>query len=289
MHQSTEAALNEMKRSRLRTDLQRIETEHYQIREGEQYEDYIALMLEYIGDPDPDLRDGLVYPTFYMWIHKQQLFTAGELYSMLEVLTDEHHLFHGIGRSADSSVFTRTFTVLVIGLIAQRHKERPFLTPAGFRLLKQSLLRYYREEQDLRGYLEEGGWAHAAAHGADALDELVQCPESGEAVQLEVLEGIQRMLLNGSYIFSEEEDERIATILDTMIIHSLLPQEQIAGWFGSLGAFGKEPRSRRTDMNRVNCKNFLRCVYFRRDGYAAEGVVYTALRAALRAVNRFTP
>jgi hypothetical protein len=289
MNRTTEATVYEMKRTRLRTDLHRIETEHYLIREGEQHEDFITLMLEYIGDPDPDLRDGLIYPTFYMWIHEQQLFTGGELYSMLEVLADEHHLFHGIGRSADISVFTRTFTVLVIGLIAQRHREQPFLPPAGFRLLKHSLLRYYAEEQDMRGYLEEGGWAHAAAHGADALDELVQCPESGEGLQVEVLNVIHGMLLNGSHIFCEEEDERIATILDTMIIHHLLPQEQIACWFVSLGATGSEPRSRSADINRVNCKNFLRCVYFRRDGYAAEGILHSALLTALHAVNRFTP
>jgi hypothetical protein len=224
-----------------------------------------------------------------MWIKEYRLYTAEALSRMLEVLTDEHHLFYGIGRLTDNSVFTRTFTVLVIALIARQHKDQPFLEPAGFRLLKQSLLRYYREEQDLRGYLEEGGWAHAAAHAADALDELVQCPESDERLQLEVLDVIRGMLLNGSHIFCEEEDERIATILDTMIVHNLLALEQIAGWFKSLGATGSLERSRSTDINRVNCKNFLRAVYFRRGGYAAGGVLHTELLSALGEVNRFAP
>lgn len=279
--------MTEQKRSQLRTDLQRIETEDYRLREGEKPEDFISLMLEYIGDSDPDLRDGLIYPTFYMWIKKQQLFTAEELSEMLEVLTDEQHLFHGIGRTSDPSVFTRTFTVLVICLIAERHKEQPFLTSGGFRLLKHSLLRYYTEEQDLRGYLEEGGWAHAAAHGADALEELIQCPESDEQVLLEVLDVIQAMLLNGRHIFCEEEDERIATIVDTVIMHHLLPQEQIAGWFKRLGATGSLERNRITDINIINCKNFLRALYFRRDGYGAEKVLHTDLLAALHTLNRF--
>lgn len=195
---------------------------------------------------------------------------------------DERHLFYGIGGRGDETVFTRTFTLLVIGLIIQRHREQPFLNAGEFQQLKTALLRYYTEERDLRGFVEQGGWAHSAAHGADALDELVQCPESDVPVQLEVLEAVRGMLQNGVYTFGDEEDERMATIVDTMLCHNLLAREQIAEWLSSLAACGSQPRSRSQYINRVNCKNFVRSLYFRRGTELQE-----AHLAAEAELNRF--
>ncbi|GGG16611.1 hypothetical protein GCM10010913_43330 [Paenibacillus aceti] len=99
-------------RVRLMTDLQRIEKEHYQLREGERLQDFLALMLHYIGDPQPELRDDLICTTFYEWFQDENMLTATELHSLLAVLTDEQHLFYRIGSENDSSVFTRAFSIL---------------------------------------------------------------------------------------------------------------------------------------------------------------------------------
>ncbi|MEC0169383.1 DUF2785 domain-containing protein [Paenibacillus graminis] len=275
-------------RTQLLNDLQRIKVEQYKLREGEEVRDFICLMLEYIGDPQPELRDELIYPTFYEWILEQRLFSSDELRGILAVLLDERHLFHGIGGQEDDTVFTRTFTALVIGLMIHRHREQPFLDAAGFQQLKSALLRYYTEEKDLRGYVEKGGWAHSAAHGADAIDELVQCQESGETVQLEVLEAVRDMLQNGVYIFREEEDERMATIVDTMILCNLLARERIAEWVSSLAASGSQPGNRSLYINRINSKNFVRALYFRREREYFGQELQEALIAAELKMNEFT-
>ena len=269
-------------------DLQRIEEEHYQLREGEQLQDFMTLMLQYIGDSDPELRDELIYPTFFEWIHEENRFTDTELRSLLAVLTDEQHLFYHMGSEGDQAVFTRTFSVLPIALIVQRHRKQPFLDHAEFQHLKHSLLRYYNEEKDLRGYLSEGGWAHSAAHGADALVELVQCPESDAAVQHEVLAAVQGMLYNGIHIFNEEEDERIVSIVDTMIDKGLLQQQEIADWIGGLTQCVDWPRSRGQSIARVNSKNFLRCLYFRRGQDSHGNVIAAVLRTAEVKLNKFS-
>ncbi|MNI08047.1 hypothetical protein D3C73_610710 [compost metagenome] len=275
-------------RTQLMIDLQRIAAEQYKLREGEEVQDFICLMLEYIGDPQPELRDELIYPAFYEWILEQRLFSSGELRGILAVLLDEQHLFFGLGTQGDEKVFTRTFSALVIGLIIQRHREQPFLDAAGFHQLKSALLSYYTEEQDLRGYVEQGGWAHSAAHGADAIDELVQCQESGETVQLEVLEAVRDMLQNGVYIFREEEDERMATIVDTMILCNLLARERIAEWVSSLAANGSQPGNRSLYINRINSKNFVRALYFRREREYFGKELQEALIAAELKMNEFT-
>ncbi|MFD1176363.1 DUF2785 domain-containing protein [Paenibacillus puldeungensis] len=274
-------------KAKLKEDLQRIKKEQYQLREGERHQEFVTQMVQYIGDPDPELRDELIYSTFYHWIHLQGFFTEMELRSLLAVLLDEQHLFYQIGSEGDETVFTRAFSVLPIALIMERHRKQPFLEPAEFLHLKQSLLRYYREENDLRGYLSEGGWAHSAAHGADALDELAQCPESDAAVQREILVVIQGKLQNGKHVFNNEEDERIANIVDTMSRKTLLPAAELASWLAGLAVCDGGPGNRSQYISRINCKNFIRCLYFRGGHDQQEESIQAALFTAEAALNRF--
>ncbi|WP_106767412.1 DUF2785 domain-containing protein [Paenibacillus faecalis] len=274
-------------RSEFILDLQRIEQENYQLREGERMQDYVTLMLQYIGDADPVLRDNLIYSTFYEWIHVQNRMTEEELRNLLPILTDDQHLFYRIGSVGEPSVFTRSFSVLPLALIVHRHNQKPFLSTADFYNLKDSLLRYYREEKDLRGFLPEGGWAHSAAHGADALEELVQCPECDIELRLEVLESIQGMLHNGIHIFNEEEDERIASIVDVMIDQELLSEPEIMNWIHGLAQCSEWPRSRNQNIARVNSKNFLRSLYFRREPFSRRESLSSTILAAQAKLNRF--
>ncbi len=143
-----------------------------------------------------------------------------------------------------------------IALIIQRHRQNPFLNQEENKQLMQAMLRYYNEEKDLRGYLSVGGWAHGASHGADVFVELVQCEESSVAMLREVLVAISGMLLNGRHIFSDEDDERLINIVDTMIDKELMQHQEIADWISCLAQCYDWPRSRCQVIARVNSKNF---------------------------------
>jgi len=273
---------------KLMKDLQRIEENEYQLGEGEQHQDFLPLLLQYIGDPQPELRDNLIYPMFYMWIKEENRFSEEELRSLLPVLTDENHLFYNIGSKDDQSVFTRTFSALPIALIIQRHRQNPFLNQEEIEQLMQAMLRYYNEEKDLRGYLSVGGWAHSASHGADVFVELVQCEESSIAMLHEVLVAISGMLHNGIHIFSDEDDERLVNIVDTMIDKKLLPHQEIADWISCLAQCCDLPRSRSQVIARVNSKNFLRSLYFRRRQDSQENELKTAILGTEAKLNRFS-
>ncbi|NTU22394.1 DUF2785 domain-containing protein [Brevibacillus sp. HB1.2] len=274
-------------RTQLMLDLQRLEQEQYQLREGEQLQDFVGLLLQYIGDPDPELRDNLIYPAFYEWILDENQLTEAQLRSLLRELTDEKHLFYQIGSDGDPAVFTRTFSSLPIALILRRHRQKPFLALADFQHVRTAMLRYFQEEKDLRGYLFEGGWAHSTAHGADVFVELVQCPESDEAVQRDVLRAIQGVLHNEKHIFNEEEDERLASIVDIMIDKGLLTEQELADWINSLASCAELPKSRAQVIARVNSKNFLRCLYLRRARDSRENDLAAAMLTAVTKCNRF--
>ncbi len=275
-------------RTKLMLDLQRIEKDEYQLREGEQHQDFFPLLLQFIGDPQPELRDNLIYPMFYMWIKEENRFSEEELRSLLSVLTDKNHLFYHIGSEEDQSVFTRTFSALPIALIVQRHRQNPFFTQVEIEQLLHTMLRYYKEEKDLRGYLSEGGWAHSASHGADVLAELVQCKECSTVMRGEILVAISEKLDNGRHIFSDEDDERLVNIVDAIIDKELLPHQEIADWISSLAQCCTLPRSRSQVITRVNNKNFIRSLYFRREQESRQNVLHTVMLATEAKLNRFS-
>ncbi|KGA83889.1 hypothetical protein KQ41_03540 [Lysinibacillus fusiformis] len=275
-------------RTKLMLDLQRIEKDEYQLREGEQHQDFFPLLLQYIGDPQPELRDNLIYPMFYMWMKEENRFSEEELRSLLSVLTDNSHLFYHIGSEEDQSVFTRTFSALPIALIVQRHRQNPFFTQVEIEQLLHTMLRYYKEEKDLRGYLSEGGWAHSASHGADVFAELVQCKECNAVMLREILVAISEKLDNGRHIFSDEDDERLVNIVDAIIVKELLPHQEIADWISSLAQCCNLPRSRSQVITRVNNKNFIRSLYFRREQESRQNVLHTVMLATEAKLNRFS-
>lgn len=249
-------------REQLILDLRRIEGNSYNAS-SEEVAQYTDMMLRYIGDTDPVLRDDLIYNTFSEWICEKEYFCEKELLNILSILTDESHLFCGIGKDGDETVFTRTFSILAVVLILIQHRKKAFLTDEKFIQVKNSIIRYYQEERDLRGYTDGNGWAHGAAHGADALDELVQCEESGEEIFKEIFESIKKILYNGKYLFHNEEDERIARVVYRMIKRKPAASRLLNDWFDGLSQCCDWDKTRKQYIARVNTKNFVRCLYFK--------------------------
>ncbi|MNY57252.1 hypothetical protein D3C86_1934310 [compost metagenome] len=95
------------------------------------------------------------------------------------------------------------------------------------------------------------------------------------------------MLQNRMFLFSEEEDERMATIVDTMIVQERLAWDTIAGWIGHLSECGDWPPGRSQRIAQVNSKSFLRSLYFRRGRQERNEVFEQALLAAEASLNRF--
>jgi hypothetical protein len=251
------------KRENLLSDLREIQQNEYRLENQEKLMEYGNLMLEYIGDPDPELRDILIYRTFYHWILKKEYFNENELLEILKIAQDEKHLFYKIGNKNDNTIFIRAFSVLLIALILAYHRKNTFINQNLFFEVKDNLLKYYKNEKDLRGYTAENGWADGISHAADAFDELIACEESSREIYLEVLEVIKEILSNESQIFKEEEDERISNIVFRMVKDNLLTETELINWLESFAEFQKPDTNREKRTARINLKNLSRSLYFR--------------------------
>lgn len=231
--------------------------------EGE-VEALVPELLRCIGTTDPVLRDNLIYVAFCAWILKQQRFSAGELRMLVHTALDDHHIFHGIGEIGSDSVFTRTFSMLLIPLLLIRHRSQPFLPADDILQVKESLLRYFREEKDQRGYVEEKGWAHSTAHAADALDDLAQCSELGKTDLAEILEALRPRICREDAVYQYGEEERMATPTLAVLRRGLLTTEELSLWIQALGGAEKTIEQHHNQLIvRSNVKNFLQSLYFR--------------------------
>ena len=97
----------------LKQKLQHIQSSNHSIDHEEQPYELALYMMKHIGSTDPVLRDELIYVTFATWIG-QGVFSEDQLRHMLQLALDDQHLFYAIGEQGTDSVFTRTFSVLLL-------------------------------------------------------------------------------------------------------------------------------------------------------------------------------
>ncbi|UOY94139.1 DUF2785 domain-containing protein [Ectobacillus sp. JY-23] len=243
----------------LKRELQAIQKNHYDVPEDVDAYPYAQWMLDFIGSTDAELRDELIYSTLAKWI-KNGVFRDKELRGLLLQTLSEDYLFYGIGEKETDSVFKRAFSVLIPPLILSIHEKKPFLSQEQLYSVAEQVLEYIYLEKDVRGYVEGKGWAHATAHAADALHALARSlPEQWFA--LELLKAAHHMIAKQDYVYTDLEDERLASAIFAVYEQQVLSAEEWRNWLYTLVDF----KAYRPQNGVVlqNMKTFVRTLYFR--------------------------
>ncbi|GGJ40965.1 DUF2785 domain-containing protein [Deinococcus roseus] len=186
-----------------RDQWQQVIDSDYQLPEGVSLHEATRELLDFLSSTDGFLRDTVGYFTLSAWIERG-MYPEAELQSLLSWTQDNLRL--GLGTSGHDSVFLRSFSVLILSEIIGFDGENPVLPEAERHAALERTLEYLAEECDLRGYVPEKGWAHAIAHGADALMVFAAHPHSTPTQILAVLDSIQDLvLMEHVYLYSEEK------------------------------------------------------------------------------------
>ena len=101
-------------------------------------------MLQNIGSVDAELRDNLIYSTFCDLIIENKL-SPSQMKEILFKCLSEKFLFKGIGEKGTDSVFTRSFSSLVIALIVGKDKTERFLDKQSLEEIYDKTLLYSKE------------------------------------------------------------------------------------------------------------------------------------------------
>lgn len=185
-----------------------------------------------LGSPDPELRDGTAYPALGTWIDR------GVYDELLVGLGDgmAAGLTVGLGESGTDTVFRRAFSVLVLATVVERDTAE-HLVP-GEKVLRwgDQVVSWYLRERDLRGYVPGKGWAHAIAHGADALGALAASRHFGRNELTVLLDVIaDRLLLDDTPLLSGEPD-RMAQAVLAVLRRNLVPLNVVEPWVARVAA-----------------------------------------------------
>ena len=252
-----------MKKANLKVHLKKISRNDFEILEGLELNEITNSMISHIGDTDPELRDELIYMTFYHWIIKKKYYSETDLHDILHKIIDDEHLFYQIGNSDDDTVFTRAFSVLVVALLLNRHMEEKFIPEDESPLVKEAVINYFEKENDFRGYVKNKGWADAVSHGADALDELVKTPFVEKEDLKRILNLIQNQVMIKNYVYINEEPERMVTPVVKIINKEVITTDEILDWIKEFNDFQKPEEYYIYHRLLLNIKGFLRGLYFR--------------------------
>lgn len=193
--------------------------------------DLTAELTRMLGDPDPDRRDGIAYPTLATWIER------GVYDDLLAGLGDgmASGLGVGLGERGTDTVYRRSFSALVLGECLRRDNARSLLPGSKVLEWGDRIATWLLRERDLRGYVPGHGWAHAVAHGADALGELAGSMHTGKAELTVVLDVVaDRVLAHVDTVFTAGEPDRLAAATMAVLRRNVVPLTILEPWVARL-------------------------------------------------------
>lgn len=186
-----------------------------------------------LGDPDPDIRDGIAFPTMATWIDE------GVYDDLLIGLGDGmcHGFDVGLGERTSDTVFRRSFSALILTECIDRSTSAALGGPEVVLRWGDKVMSWLSREQDLRGFVPGKGWAHAVAHGADALGALARSPYLGRLELTVILDVIaDRLLAPTESFFICGEDDRLAFATMHLLRRDILGLDVLEPWVARLAA-----------------------------------------------------
>ena len=223
-------------------------------------DDLTAELTRMLGSNDPVVRDGTAYPALATWTSR------GVYDDLLSGLGDgmAAGLAVGLGEHESDTVFRRSFSVLVLGECVARDNKAALVPQAKVMEWGDRISTWYLRERDLRGYVPGKGWAHAVAHGADAIGTLAESPHLGKAeltVLLDVL--ADRLTVPADTQFVHGEPDRMAAATMCVLRRNAVPLSILEPWVARLAAAATSRAPRNTDpfLRRGNSESFLRALY----------------------------
>ncbi|MBB4824691.1 hypothetical protein HNO89_001915 [Sporosarcina luteola] len=251
----------------LKTTLQQVidmspeERKEYMQESGGQL---IEQMLEEIGSIDPILRDEQIYRLFITLLTERLIENDMMENCAIELISDRR-LFWSIGEMDTDSVFTRSFTTLWLAGLLAIDRETSYLEETVRHVVMERSATYLQQERDVRGFVEEKGWAHSIAHGADLAAVIAGHPLAEKRLMPVLLQGVSDSFWKGT-VYTDNEDERLVAVIMALVKQEY-PEEVLVEWveqvFDRLEMEKtRKGYSRSFFQARTNTLQFMKTLYF---------------------------
>lgn len=192
-----------------------------------------------LTSPDPRIRDETALPVLDAWVSR------GVCDWLLADLGDRLcAMLH------DDEVFGRAFAVLAVGMCVDRDSAIAILDETRIRTWAREVTDWLHRETDARGYVDGSGWAHAFAHGADAIGALARSPRLDEKDLAWLLDETAAIIRRPSDpAWWHGEPDRWSLAIREVLTRDLLPPDAWHSWIDALAAPSRDSDPYRDTAN----------------------------------------
>lgn len=228
-------------------------------------------MLDCLADPDPRIRDGVVYEGLATWLRGDLLDkgTIDNLYrrTRADLLGEE-----------DAGGFLKPFAALVLSEISRTDRVGNTFTPQRREDLVAAASAYITAVRDYRGFSTTEGWRHGVAHGADLVLQLV-LNERINAAQVDrlVAATLTQVAPPGEHFYIYGEPGRLARAVYYAYTRAVIGEERWREWLAAvtdpapLDSWGEAYSSQAGLARRHNTLQFLMALHVYATASAADG------------------
>ena len=187
-------------------------------------------LLDCLASPDPELRDGIAYGAWALWLRGDQIDARTRRMAL-------ERLQAAIAPArADADGFEQPFSALVLSEVARTDRKKAWLTPAERAALVEASARYLESVRDYRGFTAGEGWRHGVAHGADLLMQLSLNPALDKPQLDRILAAVASQVAPRGQAYVFGEPERLARPVLFTAARGLHAESEWTAWLAQVAA-----------------------------------------------------
>jgi hypothetical protein len=187
-------------------------------------------LLGCLDDPDPKIRDGVVFEALSTWLR-------GKALSPKTILDLEASLESTLRGESDASGFRLPFAALILSEIARADRIEAVFTEATRADLVETAAKSLTRVNDYRGFDPVEGWRHGVAHGSDLVLQLALNPRVGSDQLKRLLEAVGTQIApRGPVFYTFGEPERMARAVIFAYRRGVLEPAFWEAWFAAISS-----------------------------------------------------
>ena len=214
-------------------ELTQLKKQEFEVADAHRRNQTALQLLACLGDPDPAIRDGVVYEALSHWLRGKQLTpeTVKTLYRRLTGILQQPDQ----DTKADTNSFTRPFAALLLAEVVRVDRITPYLDNKERQQTVDLATAYMKGIVDYRGFDDNSGWRHAVAHTADLFLQLSLNPQINKGQLDQLLAALKRQIAPGSgHFYTYGEPKRLAMPFIYIVLRGLHTPKELAAYLNSI-------------------------------------------------------
>lgn len=207
--------------------LQQLKADEFHVADAAARQALAQDLLACLGDPRPELRDGIAFEALSTWMRRGEI-DAAHLRQLRDALLP-------MLKGDDAQGFRAPFAALVLSEVARTDRIKPWLSADERETLVRAAADFLSGVRDYRGFSDQEGWRHGVAHGSDFVLQLALNPALEKPQLDRLLAAVASQVLpSGTTFYHFGEPERLARPVLYIAQRGIYGENEWKTWFEPL-------------------------------------------------------